>query len=77
MSTSADILQEIRSAAALLGIAPTTLCQRSVQNAKLVARLEGGQSVTVDTVNRIRAYVSVNAPKLKRRRSSELTGASL
>jgi len=71
MNTSADFLHEIRAAASLMGIAPSTLCQRAVSNGKLVRRLEAGSTVTMSTVNRIRAYVSVNAPEVRRRRSTK------
>lgn len=71
MNTSVDFLHEIRAAASLMGIAPSTLCQRAVSNGKLVRRLESGSTVTMSTVNRIRAYVSVNGPPLKGRRGAK------
>lgn len=76
MSTSADILREIQAAAGLMGIAPSTLCQRAASNAKLVSRLEAGGTVTVDTVNKIRSYISAHSVKPKRRRAIATDGAA-
>lgn len=56
-NASAEFLAEIRVAASQLKLSPTTLCQKAVRNGRLVRRLELGQSVTVDTVERIRAFV--------------------
>jgi predicted transcriptional regulator of viral defense system len=63
MSTSDDLLQEIKDAAETLGIAPTTLCQRAVKHGGLIERLERGGKVTTDVVDRIRAYIAANQPK--------------
>lgn len=62
MSASADFLRELRTAAVILGIAPTTLCQRAVSNGRLVRRLEAGGGVEIETVNKIRAYIASQAP---------------
>lgn len=56
-NASAEFLAEIKVAASQLKLSPTTLCQKAVRNGRLVRRLELGQSVTVDTVERIRAFV--------------------
>ncbi len=59
MSTaSADFLAEIRASARRLDLTPKTLCQKAVRNQRLVSRLEGGGSVTVQTVERFRAFVA-------------------
>jgi hypothetical protein len=63
MSTSADLLREIKDAAEAIGIAPTTLCQRAVRHGGLVGRLEMGGRVTTDVVDKIRAYIEANRPK--------------
>lgn len=64
MSVSMELLQEIKDGAKLLGIAPSTLCQRAVRNGAIVKRLEGGDAtVTLDTAQRIRAYIEANRPK--------------
>lgn len=70
MSTSADFLREIQSAASLMGIAPSTLCQRAVANGRLVKRLEEGKTVTVDTVSRIRSYIAAQSRPSRRRRAA-------
>lgn len=57
MMTSQDILAEISAAAKRLNIAPTTLCQRAVKNAKLPARLARGETITLATLNALRAYI--------------------
>jgi hypothetical protein len=63
MSTTIKFLQEIRDGAKLLGIAPSYLCQMAVGNSKLMIRLEAGGKVTLDTVDKIRAYIAANRPQ--------------
>ena len=58
MSESLKLLREIKDGAKALGIAPTTLCQRAVNNGHVVARLKGGNSVTLETAAKIRAYIA-------------------
>lgn len=57
MSTSNTILAEIQRAAERLKMAPSTLCQRAVGNSKLPVRLAEGRTVTLETVEKIRAFV--------------------
>ena len=64
MSTARQFLAEIKSGAKILGIAPTTLCQRSVKNGKVIRRLERGGSITTDTMDKIRAYITTNKRKV-------------
>ena len=64
MSTSDDLLREIKEAAEAIGIAPTTLCQRAVRHSGLIARLEKRNGrVTTDVADKIRAYIAENRPK--------------
>jgi hypothetical protein len=63
MSATSDLLQEIREGAQQLGIAPTTLCHRAVNNGHLVKRLENGRSIEFGTADKIRAYIRDNRPK--------------
>jgi hypothetical protein len=63
MSTSLDLLQEIKDGAEAIGIAPTTLCQRAVKNGAIVARLEKRGSVTLETARKIREFIEKNKPK--------------
>ena len=62
MSESLKLLREIKDAAKDMGIAPTTLCQRAVQNSALAGRLKKGASVTLKTSERIRAYIAKHRP---------------
>jgi len=62
MSTQA-ILNEIRAGARQLGIAPSTLCLRALNNTKLVRRLERGGTLTVDTLDRLRKYLKTEGKK--------------
>ena len=60
-NASAEFLAEIKVAASQLKLSPTTLCQKAVKNGRLVGRLERGERVTLDTVERIRAYVRASS----------------
>ncbi|MGX9980670.1 hypothetical protein [Methylobacterium fujisawaense] len=60
-NASAEFLAEIKVAAARMDLSPATLCQKAVRNGRLVRRLENGKSVTLDTVERIRAYVRASS----------------
>lgn len=62
MSNSEKIIAEIKAGAASLGIAPSTLCKKAVRNGRLVKRLAAGESVTVDTLERLREYIRANRP---------------
>jgi hypothetical protein len=59
------LLREIKEAAHVIGIAPTTLCQRAVKNGALVQRLEDGGTVTAATIRKIREWISKHRPKLR------------
>jgi hypothetical protein len=63
MSASLELLAEIEDGAKVLGIAPSTLCQRAVKNGWIIKRLEANGSVTLETANKIRAYIEANRPK--------------
>lgn len=63
MSASLELLQEIKDGAKALGIAPSTLCQKAVKNGAIIKRLEGGDAtVTLETAERIRAFIEANRP---------------
>lgn len=57
MTGTQELLQEIKDGAKLLGIAPTTLCQRAVKHGGLIRRLEKGGQVTLETAGEIRDYI--------------------
>lgn len=59
------LLREIKEAANVIGIAPTTLCQRAIKNGALVQRLEGGDTITFATARKIREWIAKNRPKLR------------
>ena len=63
MTGSLELLQEIKEGAKVLGIAPSTLCQQAVKNGHVVGRLEAGASVTLETADRIRAYIGAHKEK--------------
>ena len=63
MSASLELLAEIEKGAKALGIAPSTLCQRAVNNGWIVKRLQDNRSVTLETANKIRAYIEAHRPK--------------
>lgn len=65
MSTEA-ILSEIRQAAQSLGLKPSTLCARATGNGHLPARLETGGSITIATMEKIRAFVRKEHARSKR-----------
>lgn len=62
MVRSRELLDEIKIGAAALGIAQSTLCQRALRNTRLIKRLEDGQSVTVETVEKLRTYIREHSP---------------
>ena len=63
MSVSLDLLAEIEDGAKAIGIAPSTLCQRAVKNGQLIKRLQRGESATVETAHKIRAFIEAHRPK--------------
>ena len=63
MTASLHLLEEIKEGAKAIGIAPTTLCQAAVKNGHIIERLQAGNSVTLRTADKIRAYIEANRPK--------------
>ena len=59
----ADILSEIRSHCRNTGISESTFGLRAVNDGKLVERLSAGRTITLDTADRIRAYMASNPPQ--------------
>ena len=59
---NAPLLSEIKNYLALTGMSPTYFGRRSVNNCRLVERLEGGKRVWPDTELRVRAYMLAHAP---------------
>jgi signal recognition particle subunit SEC65 len=56
--TNTPPLHEIEEAAEALGMKASTLCVKAVNNPHLPARLRCGGSVTVATMEKIRAFVA-------------------
>lgn len=63
MIDSSKLLAEIEAYCAIVGLMPSTLCQRVVRNSKLPARLRSGGDCTTKTAERLRAYMAANTPK--------------
>jgi hypothetical protein len=57
MSANQALLSDIKSFSASEGIAASTLCRKAVNDGKLPKRLERGGSVTMETAERLRAYM--------------------
>lgn len=66
MNASLAALEEIKSAAARLGWAPSTLCLYAVRNGRIVKRLEAGDSITVDTLQRVREFIAAEEQRRER-----------
>lgn len=62
MTATERFAQEIKDAAAQLGITPGTLCNYAVGNGSLWKRLKSGRDVTLETVDKVRAYIRDNQP---------------
>ncbi len=58
MTDSAKLLAEIRAFLGEAGMADTTFGARAVSNSKLVARLENGGSVSLETAAKVRAFIA-------------------
>lgn len=62
MTATQRFALEIKEAATRLGITPGTLCNYAVGNGSLWKRLQSGRDVTLETVDKIRAYIRDNQP---------------
>ncbi len=63
MKDEQTFLREIKDAANVIGIAPTTLCQRAVKNGALVQRLAAGGTVTAATMRKVREWIVKHRPR--------------
>ena len=59
---NAQILAEITDFCRRSGMAESTFGRRSVNDGKLVARLREGKRITIDTLERIQAYIAASTP---------------
>lgn len=57
MITNQSILDLIEGYCAANGMAPSTFGRKAVNDGKLVARIKDGKPITIDTYNRILAFV--------------------
>jgi signal recognition particle subunit SEC65 len=71
MTVTEAILQEIKDAANELGITPITLCQYAVKNGHLAKRLENGGGVTIETAEKLRAYIREHRPQAEQSEETE------
>lgn len=55
--TEADVIEMIETGAAMIGIAPSTLCQRILTDGELYKHLKAGGSITVRNAGRIRSFL--------------------
>jgi hypothetical protein len=67
MTKKHPILQEIKAFCAEQGIAPSTFGVRSVNNSRLVERLEDGGIISFAVEERVRAYLSAGRKRSKKR----------
>lgn len=62
MTIGNQLLSEIREYLAATGIAATTFGKVAGGNAYIVEKLETGRTITVETADRVRAYIKANPP---------------
>jgi hypothetical protein len=55
--TNKDVLAEIKEAAKLLRLEPSTLCLMAINNAHVPVRLKNGGSITLVTIHRMRKFI--------------------
>ena len=58
MSTRQQLLREIRTFLKKTKMSPTTFGQRAAGNTYIVERLKEGRQISIDTLDRIRAYIA-------------------
>lgn len=58
--TREEIVSAIREFCAARGMATTTFGRLSVNDGKLVGRLEAGGSITLDTAEKVRQFIARN-----------------
>lgn len=62
MTETEALLIEIKDAAARMGIEPSTLCVRAVENSRIPKMLATNKTVTLKTLTRLREFIAANAP---------------
>ena len=60
--TNDELLSQISDYCRRAGMAESTFGRRAVNDGKLVARLREGKRITIDTLNRIEAYIAAGSP---------------
>jgi hypothetical protein len=68
--TNKDVLAEIKEAAKLLGLKPSTLCLIAINNAHVPVRLKDGGSITLATVHRLRKFVDAELQRRSKNRAN-------
>lgn len=61
MITNQSIITLIETHCAQQGIAETTFGKKAVNDGKLLSRLRGGKSISIETYNRIMSFLSGEA----------------
>lgn len=64
MTTIEALLADIAAFLRDAGMAETTFGRHAVNDGKFVGRLRSGSGVTVATIDRVRAYIAAERPKL-------------
>lgn len=60
MLTNQEVIAFIEAEATRRGVQPSTFCKNAVNDGGVYKRLVGGDSVTLRTVQRIKAYAEKN-----------------
>ncbi len=66
MQTKAKLLREIKAFLRLSKMEASTFGRLSVNNSRLVAKLERGGTVSIDVLDRVRTYMQTESKRLKR-----------
>ena len=75
MTTIEALLKEIEAFLREVAMAETTFGRHAVNDGKFVGRLREGGGVTVATIDRVRAYMEAERPKLGRTNGLPTAGA--
>jgi hypothetical protein len=62
MEQTSQLIAEIETAAARLGLAPSTVAERAGQGGRFYARLKDGARCWPDTAAKVRAWIADNVP---------------
>lgn len=63
MITNQSIIENIEKYCQANGMAVSTFGRKAVNDGKLIARLRDGQTISIDTYNRINAFIACDSNK--------------